>query len=62
MAMTLCQKQLMPFCQIVQHFVLFGSSNNVQILIACGTNSISLLSLSNLQIIFQTSDQHIKQW
>ena len=39
MASTLCQKQLTPFCQKAQTFIQFGLSDNVQILLACGTNT-----------------------
>ena len=39
MASTLWQKQLTPFCQKAQNFIVFGLPDNVQTLLACGTNT-----------------------
>ena len=44
MASTLCQKQLTPFCQKAQNFIQFGLSDNVQILLACGTNTYKAIT------------------
>ena len=52
MASTPCQKLLTPFWPTAEHFILFGLSDYVQILLACGI-------IMELQIVFQTFDVSI---
>ena len=39
MASTICQKYMTPFPQKAENLILFGLSNNAQILLACGMNT-----------------------
>ena len=39
MAPALCQKQMTPFRHKAEHFILFGLSDNDQILLTCGINT-----------------------